>query len=151
MGLEPTFHSNVCSGAGRLAPASRVSKQVFMGTLICNVPTGACLLRCGSDDEEVAGQGLASDCSMGSRMSHAAAVAGQGPSPYPRVDEYLHIMASQVNKYKYANQNIVFCLALREKSFSCLILPCPVHYQRIWPPERAQFNSVKVSYDLSTI
>lgn len=111
MGFEPTFRSNVCSGAGRLVPASRVRKQVFMRALICNVPTDARLLRCGPDDEEVAGQGLASDRSTGSRMSHAAAAAGQGPSPYPRVDEYLHIMASQVNIYKYANKNFCSCLS----------------------------------------
>lgn len=101
-----------------------------MRALICNVPTDARLLRCGPDDEKVAGQGLASNRSTGSRMSHAAAAAGQGPSPYPRVDEYLHIMASQVNIYKYANQ--LFCSCLSELR-SSEILACLMYLASFFP------------------
>ena len=63
-----------------------------MGSLICNVPPDARLLRC-CPDEEVAG--TRSSGGGGGGGGRPAAVR-QGPSPYPKLEAYLTGMACQV-------------------------------------------------------
>lgn len=84
-------HDYDLRSAGRLAPAPRVRRQLFMRSLICNVPPDARLLRCCAD-EEVAEKRPSGGGGGGGRP----AAVRQGPSPYPKLEFYLAAMASQV-------------------------------------------------------